>query len=105
MKNEPFTLVPKLTRREFFWLSSTTFMGFHLLPMLKPIQVRAEEKVSPRGCADFCIFLFLAGGPPQLDTFDLKEGKWPPQDFDIRTMPPGVRMLYALFSKPSGRLN
>lgn len=105
MKNEPFTLVPKLTRREFFRLGSTTFMGFHLLPMLKPVQVRAKEKVSPRGSADFCIFLFLAGGPTQLDTFDLKEGKWTPQDFDIRTVPPGVKMPYALFPKLSTRLN
>ena len=91
MKMQHFTLVPKLRRREFFRLGSTTFMGFHLLPMLKPVNVMAEDKVSLRGTADFCIFLFLAGGPSQLDTFDLEEGKWTPQDFDIRTVSPGLK--------------
>ena len=88
---EKLSLIPKLTRREFFKVGGTSFVGFHLLPMAAPLQVRAEEKVNPRGTADCCIFLFLMGGPPQLDTFDLKEGKWTPPDFDVRTMNPTSR--------------
>ena len=102
---EELTLIPKLRRREFFKIGAATFMGFHLLPMVKPLQIRASEKVNPRGSAEYCIFLFLLGGPPQLDTFDLKEGKWTPQDFDIRTITPEIKMPYALFPKLSDRIN
>ena len=77
----------------------TSFAGYHLLPMIRPVQVNAAEKVTPRGSAEFCIFLFLVGGPPQLDTFDIKEGRWTPQDFDIRTITPEIRMPFALFPK------
>src|SRR5262245_12255820 len=98
------TDVPTLSRRQLFRIGATTFAGYHLLPMAPALQVRAAEKVSPRGSAEFCIFLFLVGGPPQLDTFDFKEGKWTPQDFDIRTINAEVKMPYALFPKLSGRL-
>jgi hypothetical protein len=100
-----FSLIPKLRRREFFKIGAATFMGFHLLPMVKPLQVRAHGKVNPRGSADFCIFLFLLGGPPQLDTFDVKEGKWTPGDFDIRRITPDIKMPYALFPRLSDRIN
>jgi hypothetical protein len=69
------------------------------------MQTRAEHKVTPRGSAEFCIFLFLVGGPPQLDTFDVKEGKWTPKDFDIRTIRQGIQMPYALFPKLSARID
>jgi hypothetical protein len=69
--------------------------------MAKPLQIRAAEKIEPRSSAEFCIFLFLMGGPPQLDTFDVKEGKWTPPDFDIRTITPEVKMPVALFPKLS----
>jgi len=32
----------------------------------------------------------------QLDSFDLKEGKWTPPDFDVRTVKPGVRYAYVI---------
>jgi hypothetical protein len=104
-KITPVTNVPTLTRRDLFRIGATTFAGYELLPMIAPLQVRAAEKVSPRGSAEFCIFLFLVGGPPQLDTFDLKEGKWTPPDFDIRTINAEVKMPYALFPKLSGKLD
>jgi hypothetical protein len=89
-KRTPLTNIPTLSRRDLFRIGATTFAGYELLPMMAPLQVRAPGKVTPRGSAEFCIFLFLVGGPPQMDTFDLKEGKWTPQDFDIRTMNPDV---------------
>jgi hypothetical protein len=97
------TLVPKLTRRQFFRIGATSFMGYSLLPMVEPLQVHAAETVQPRGSAEFCIFLFLMGGPPQLDTFDVKEGKWTPQDFDIRTITPEIKMPVALFPNLSAK--
>jgi Protein of unknown function (DUF1501) len=93
--------IPKLTRRQFFKVGATTFAGYSLLPMARPFQVHASKKVDPRGSAEFCIFLFLMGGPPQLDTFDVKEGNWTPPDFDIRTLTPEIRMPVAIFPKLS----
>lgn len=101
MRRAELSLIPKLSRRQFFRVGATTFAGYSLLPMANPLQIRAEKKVQPRGSADFCIFLFLMGGPPQLDTFDIKEGKWTPPDFDIRTITPEIKMPVALFPKLS----
>lgn len=101
MRQEEYSLIPKLTRRQFFRVGATTFMGYSLLPMAKPLQIRAAEKIEPRGSAEFCIFLFLMGGPPQLDTFDVKEGRWTPPDFEIRTITPEIRMPVGILPKLS----
>jgi hypothetical protein len=68
--------------------------GALTLPAL--LQARAETQPTPtrRGnTADSCIYLFLWGGPPQHDTFDLKpdapaeiRGEFMP----IRTNVPGI---------------
>ena len=52
-KITPVTNVPTLTRRDVFRIGATTFAGYELLPMIAPRQVRAAEKVSPRGSAEF----------------------------------------------------
>ena len=46
--------------------------------------------MKPRGTAEHCICQ-LAGGASQVDTFDVKEGRWLPADFDVRTVKPGIR--------------
>src|SRR5215831_4164511 len=102
---QELSLVPTLTRREFFRIGMTSFAGFHLLPMVTPLPAKAAEKIRPRGSAEFCIFLFLAGGPSQLDTFDVKEGRWTPPDFDIRTVTSDIQMPFGLFPRLSQRIN
>jgi len=82
-----------------------TVSGYWLLPMLRPVNVMAKESVTPRGGAEYCIFLFLNGGASQLDSFDIKEGKWTPSDFDVRTVKPGIRLPYSLFPNLSGNLD
>ena len=101
-KNTPSN-IPSLTRREFVRLGSLGIAGYSLLPILKPHNVQANTMVQPRGGAEICIFLFLAGGPSQLDTFDLKEGRWTPDDFDIQTISPGLRMPAGLLPQLSRR--
>jgi len=98
------TNVPTLTRRELFKVGAATVGGFYLLPLSRPLNVLAKEKVEPRGTADFCIFLNLSGGASHVDTFDIKEGRWMPPDFDVRTIKPGIRMPYGLFPKLSDRI-
>lgn len=97
--------IPTLTRRHFFRAGSVTVSGYWLLPFLRPINVAAKENVTLRGGAECCIFLFLNGGASQLDSFDIKEGKWTPPDFDVRTVKPGIRLPYSLFPNLSGQLD
>src|SRR5262249_42567168 len=102
---EPRSSLPVLTRRQFFQVGGVGVSGFFLRSMVRPSNVVANQNVSPRGTADFCIFINLSGGAPHVDTFDIKEGKWTPPDFDIRTIKPGVRMPSGLFPQLSGKLD
>ena len=88
--------IPQLRRRDFFRVGAVGVSGYSLLPILSPLNVEAKEPVQPRGGGEVCILLFLQGGPSQLDTFDAKEGKWTPPDFDIKTISPGFRMPFGL---------
>jgi hypothetical protein len=76
---------------------------FRFSRALAPACIFAEVK--PRGTAEFCIFINLSGGATHVDTFDIKEGKWTPGDFDIRTVKPGIRMPYGLFPQLSEKLD
>ena len=103
---EAMTRIPQLTRRGFIRAGAATATCFCLSPMMDPLNVRAARKVSPRGSADYCIFLFLDGGPSQIDTFDFKEGPYTPADFDVRTVKGGMLKLpYSLFPRLSEKLD
>src|SRR5215831_14631189 len=88
--------IPKLTRREAFRLGALSVTGYGLLPFASPQNVRAEGTVKPRGSADAVIFLNLLGGPSQMDTFDVKEGKWALESRDVRTTKHGYQFPYGL---------
>ena len=60
--------------------------------------------MQPRGTAEHCIFVNLAGGASHVDTFDVKEGRWLPADFDVRTVKPGIRMPFGLFPMLSAQI-
>src|SRR5215471_11603214 len=93
------SLIPKLTRREAFRLGALTVTGYGLAPMIAPRNVRAASSVKTRGSADAVIFLNLLGGPSQMDTFDVKEGKWALESRDVRTTKHGYRFPYGLMPK------
>lgn len=95
---------PTLTRRWFLRSGLATLSGYHLLPMMQPFKVTAEGKPRLRGTAEYCIFVFLNGGASQLDTFDLKEGRWTPQDYDVRSFKPGILWPFGLFPRLAGHL-
>ena len=103
---EAKTRIPRLTRRGFIRAGAATAACFGLAPMLDPLNVRAARRVTPRGSADYCIFLFLDGGPSQIDTFDFKEGRYTPPDFDVRSFKGGTLQLpYGLFPRLSEKLD
>ncbi len=57
-----------LSRRDFLHAGSLAFLGLTLSDL---ISLRARGAVSPEKDIN-CIFLFLVGGPSQIDTWDLK---------------------------------
>jgi hypothetical protein len=46
--------------------------------------VRAQARVEPLGTAKKVIFIMLEGGVSPLDSFDAKEGKRTPEEFETR---------------------
>jgi hypothetical protein len=88
-----------LTRREAFRIGASLVSAYWFVPLLTPTNVYAQSKVNPRGSARFVIFVMLEGGQSHVDTWDLKEGKWTPQNFDIREIAPGVKWPMALFPR------
>ena len=88
--------VPTLTRRSLFKIGAVAISGFDLLPMLRPLNATVKDKVKPRGTAEYCLYVFLQGGCSHVDSFDLKEGKWTPPDFDVKQIAPGVKMPVTL---------
>ena len=90
---------PTISRRDFFRVGGVGIATYGLIPTLAPLNVQATRRVQPRGSAEFVIFYFLEGGASQLDTFDLKQGKWTPQDFDVRTVDSNLKMPYGLLPK------
>src|SRR5215470_10111665 len=92
--------IPTLTRRMLLRAGSAVLAGFDLAPLANPLRAAASS-VKPRGTADACVFIFLGGGISHVDSFDLKEDKSTPQDFDTREVAPGLKMPVALFPKLS----
>src|SRR5260370_35548269 len=90
------THIPTLTRREAFRLGALTITGWGLAPMIAPRNLQAAGGVKPRGSADTVIFVNLLGGPSQMDTFDVKEGKWALESRDLRTPKQGYQFPYGV---------
>lgn len=97
-----------LTRREVMKVGLCSLAGYWFLPLVSPVNVRAQARVEPRGSARFVILVNLDGGQSHVDAWDLKEHKWTPQDFDIREIAPGVKWpmsLYPRLAKQWGRFS
>jgi hypothetical protein len=86
--------LPPLTRREIIRVGGISVIGAFLGSVFRPFNVRAQARVEPLGTARKVIFIMLDGGVSQLDSFDAKEGKWTPREFEIRS--------YGDVSLPSG---
>jgi hypothetical protein len=90
----PRPLCDGYSRRDFLRLGSIGGLGLSL-PTLLRATAAASAKTPSQGRAKRCVLLFLTGGPPQLDTWDLKpdapleiRGEFRP----IATTVPGLRI-------------
>ncbi|MBM3787119.1 MAG: DUF1501 domain-containing protein [Acidobacteria bacterium] len=101
----PHLLDNYITRRQAFRAGATSVAGYWLSPLLNAQAAKPAERTKPRNSARFVIFLMLDGGQSHLDTWDLKEGKWTPPNFDVREVQPGVKWPMGLYPKLSRQLH
>lgn len=93
------TRFPQLTRRSLLNLGALSIAGYDLADTVRPSNVQAQTRFTPRGSAETVIFLNLQGGPSQMDMFDVKFGKWAPENRDVRATPFGYQYPYGLMPK------
>src|SRR3954464_2705297 len=60
------------TRREFLWQVGGGFAGLALADLLASASPLDEKRPHFPAKAKHCVFLFMNGGPSQVDTFDPK---------------------------------
>jgi hypothetical protein len=84
-----------ISRRDFLQIGGLGAAGLALPELFRARAQAAGSAVPGIGRAKTCILLFMGGGPPQMDTFDLKpdapdgvRGEFPP----IATSVPGTRI-------------
>jgi hypothetical protein len=99
------TNYPTLERRQLLRNGLLTIAGYGLAPMMAPRNVHAQSRARLRGSAEQIIFINLLGGPSQMDTFDVKEGKWAPENRDVRTTKQGFQFPCGLMPKLAERLD
>jgi hypothetical protein len=92
-----------LTRRELLKVGTCSVAGYWFLPLISPANVQAQAKVQPRNSARFVIFVNLDGGMSHVDSWDLKEHKWTPQNFEIQEIAPGVKWPVGIFQNLAKR--
>jgi hypothetical protein len=71
------------TRRRFLRIAGTGVVASFFADVLNPSLLFGATSVAPplQRTARNCVFIFLSGGPSQVDMWDLKEGVWTPADF------------------------
>jgi hypothetical protein len=71
------------SRRRFMKIAGTGIVASFFADALAPALLHGATGVAPtlKKTAKNCIFIFLSGGPSQVDLWDLKEGSWTPPDF------------------------
>jgi hypothetical protein len=88
-----------ISRRELLQVGGVGLLGLTLADLLRTRETRAANPRPHRSSETSCIFIFLEGGPSQLETFDPKPGA--PNDVrgpygPIATSVPGTRICELL---------
>ena len=94
------------SRRRFLKVAGTGIVASWFADVFDPRLLRAQAApgVNLRNTAKNCIFIFLAGAPSHVDTWDFKEGAWTPSDFTPDTFN-NVRFPRGLMPKTAEHLD
>ncbi len=96
--------LPQLRRRDLLHLGALSIAGYEMADAFQPHNVHAQSRTKVRGSADAVIFLNLQGGPSPMDMFDVKFGKWAPENRDVRSTKYGYQFPYGLMPKLTEQL-
>jgi Protein of unknown function (DUF1501) len=95
IQGSPYRWCDSIPRREFLQIGGLGTAGLALPELFQARAQASTPAVRGAGRAKACILLFMGGGPPQMDTFDLKpnspagvRGEFPP----IATSVPGTQI-------------
>jgi hypothetical protein len=93
------------SRRHFMRLTGAAVTASFFADVASARLLTESATVGPPllNTAKNCILIFLAGAPSQIDTFDLKEGGWTPQDFAPTSYGP-IRFPQGLMPKTAEQL-
>jgi hypothetical protein len=86
-----------MNRRSFISISGRAVMGSQIVRAFENYEVSAAVPVVPKATARTCVFVYMLGGPTQLETWDPKDGSWTPGDLDFRNYAGGVSLSHRLF--------
>ncbi|MEO8034799.1 MAG: DUF1501 domain-containing protein, partial [Acidobacteriota bacterium] len=105
-RNGSFPLVgPAFSRRGFLRVAGTGIVATYLTDVLAPAPLQASVSAPAlRRTANGCVVIFLSGGPSQIDTWDLKEGPWTPQQLTPESYG-GIRFPRGLMPRTAEQLN
>ena len=94
------------SRRGFLRIAGTGMVASYFADVFAPALLHGATGSSPtlKRTARNCIFVFLSGGPSQVDMWDFKEGAWTPPDF-TPTNYGNVRWPQGLLPKTAEHLN
>jgi hypothetical protein len=108
-KASGFPLGNGFSRRRFLQIGATGIVASYFLDVVDPrllYGATAAPNVALRNTAKNTIFIFLAGAPSNIDTWDLKEGAWTPSDFAPATFNGGnLRFPQGLLPKTAEHLD
>jgi len=85
----------KITRRELL-AGASSWAALSVLAQRGDAQIETRP-VNARGTARAVIFINLQGAPSHLDTFDVKDAPWNPDDADMQQGAGGIVMSNTLF--------
>ncbi len=92
-KASGLALGPGFSRRKFMQIAGTGIVASYFVDVADPrllYGATTAPNVVLKNTAKNCIFIFLAGAPSNIDTWDLKVGSWTPADFKPTTFNNGA---------------
>jgi hypothetical protein len=97
MKLERASFFPTMKRRELLRVGGISVTGGFLSTLFRPHNVFAQGRMQPLATANKIIFIMLDGGLSHVDSFDLKEGKWTPPEFEPKSFGNDLKLPVGLF--------
>jgi Protein of unknown function (DUF1501) len=92
-------------RRDVLKWGGLALAGAWVDRVVWPLKVSAAGKAKPRSTARHCIMIELAGAPHQAYTFDFKETKYLPKDFEPQKLNADLTMSKTLFPRLIGHMD